>query len=143
MVCDKCESEMVGVRCVCGWESPGALAVVPLVRKLPWHLCGWIASPGRTCQVPTGVARSESERAMLRAPKFCAYHQHRERLSLYGTFKSEEQAFLDWVAQFAPGTRYQPTPGIWDGDREQLWAMVSGQCTWDHFQRTMSVARRG
>ena len=139
MLCDKCESEIVGARCVCGWEAPGVLAVRPMIKKLRWHLCEWIAGPGRTCQVPTGVERSESERGVIHAPKLCAYHQHRARIATFGQFMSEEAIFEEWIEQFPPGTTYQPTPGIWGGDRAQLLALVSGLIGWDEFQRTLSA----
>lgn len=128
-LCPKCESAMSGRTCVCGYEQAVALAVGHLPNQRAWRFCEWLASPGHGCHVPAGVGRTEG----LVGEKLCAYHQHRARLSLYGQFTSEQRAFLDWVEQFPEGSRYQPMPGIWDGDRELLWRLVSGEIEWVSF----------
>ena len=103
-----------------------------------WRFCEWIASPGKLCRVPAGVGRTDG----LAVERFCAYHQHRARLSTYGAYMSEHRAFLDWVAQFDAGTSYQPMPGIWDGDRELLWQLVSGDREWASFMLESRVRKQ-
>jgi hypothetical protein len=136
-LCPKCESAMTGRTCVCGYEQAVALMVGPLPTQRQWRFCEWIVSPGHVCHVPAGVGRTDGRVG----EKFCAYHQHRARLSTYGAFLSEQRAFLDWVEQFPAGTRYQPMPGIWDSDRELLWQLVSGVMEWDSFQAKLREQR--
>lgn len=129
MQCPKCDTLMSGPGCVCGYQSSSALSVGPApgsVRR--WKLCEWVYS-GRTCQVPAGIMRSDG----MRAEQFCAYHQHRQRLSLYGAFVSEQKAFLEWVEQFPPGVTYQPMPRIWDGDRDHLWLLITGSMSFEQY----------
>ena len=137
--CPKCESELTGRTCVCGYEQPMALRVGASASDRRWRLCEWVPAPGRLCQAPAGIIRTDG----AREERLCAYHQHRARLSLYGAFISEERAFLDWVEQFPPGTRYQPMPGIWDGDREQLWRLLSGEIEWASFLSDMRSRKVG
>ena len=128
MQCPKCESDMKGRTCVCGYEQAVALVVGGTVDR-NWRFCEWISSPGQLCRVPAGVGRTDGRVG----ERFCAYHQHRARLSTYGAFQSEHRVFLEWVEQFPEGTRYQPMPGIWDGDRALLWQLVSGARDWASF----------
>lgn len=130
MQCPKCDTNIVGTRCACGYQVPGMPGPSPARR---WTLCEWV-NQGVTCQVRTGKLGAAGDSRRHRAPRFCAYHSERQRWSLRGTWTSEQQAFVEWASRFEPGTTYQPAPRIWDRDPEQLWRLVSGQITWDVFQ---------
>ena len=91
--------------------------------------CGWIVSPGRRCQVPVTRRRVGRARGATRAP-FCLYHRARCRMRLYGTFTSEQKAFLNWIERYQSGLRETKDPSFWQQDREQLWRLIDGQVTW-------------
>jgi hypothetical protein len=132
--CPKCECLFTGRKCACGYQPPTMLGIAAHPGGLQWKLCEWEVVNGRTCQVPTGTLGREGVNSPMRPHRLCAYHRARQSLSLYGTFTSEQQAFLNWVEQFPAGTRYQPLPGIWDLDRIVLWQLVSGEVSWNDFQ---------
>lgn len=132
--CPKCECLFTRSKCACGYQPPSTLVVGSQPGGLQWKICEWEVVNGRTCSAPTGTLGREGMNSPLRPPRLCAYHRMREGLSLYGTYTSEQQAFLNWVEQFPSGTRYQPAPGIWDLDRAMLWLLISGEMSWNDFQ---------
>lgn len=133
MLCDKCESDFQGKRCACGWAPPTSPVSLPAapepkgneaVTGRRWAFCEWTGRDGR-CNAPTGTLGMHANE--LAAPRLCAYHRDRERVSLGDLRLTERQYFDDWVRQFPAGMDYQPFPGIWDKDPDVLWELLRGQ----------------
>lgn len=132
MQCPTCDREVGGTRCACGWISsvPSVQATTPepkgneAVTGRRWAFCEWTSREGR-CSAPTGTLGMHANE--MAAPRLCAYHRDRERVSLADLRMTERQYFDDWVRQFPAGTAYQPFPGIWDKDPDVLWALLRGQ----------------